>query len=113
VVVAGKQVCSWRTRDLGQTAEEDWPQEVTAETMRAVASIQDRLQVEMGRAWLCTRPPADGELVSHLTRGLACDIEMITPPRDLAGTLSAEERSLYEHFGAPVAGVIANSGKNP
>lgn len=113
VVVAGKQVCSWRTRDLGETASESWSQEVTAETSRAVASIRDRLQVGIGRAWLCTRPPADGELIPHLGRELGCDIETIVPPRDLAGTLSAEERSLYEHFGAPVAGLVVNSGKNP
>lgn len=113
VVVEGKQVCSWRTRDVGQTAEENWAQEAAAETARAVASFRDRHHVEIARAWLCTRPPADGELVAHLARELACQIEMIAASRDLADTLSAEERSLYEHFGAPIAGLVANSGKNP
>lgn len=110
VIVDGKQVCSWRTRDVGQTSEESWVQDVAAEVARAVASSQDRRHVQIGRAWLCTRPPADAGLVAQLTSALRCPIEMIAPPRDLAGTLSADERSLYEHFGAPIAGLVANSG---
>ena len=113
VIVAGKQVYSWRTSELAQTAEGNWPREVAAESTRAVASIRDRQHMEITRAWLCARPPAEGGLISDLKRELGCEIEMIAPPRELAGTLSGEERSLYDHFGAPVAGLVANSAKNP
>jgi hypothetical protein len=113
VIVAGRQVYSWRTRELAQDAAENWPREVASESARAVASIRDRQQIEIARAWLCARPPAEGELVADLKRELGCEIDMIAPPRELAGTLSGEERSLYEHFGAPVAGLVVNSAKNP
>jgi hypothetical protein len=111
VIVAGKQVYSWRTRELAQNAAENWPREVASESARTVASIRDRQHIEISRAWFCARPPADGDLVAELKRELGCEVEMVAPPRELAGTLSGTERSLYEHFGAPVAGLVANSAR--
>ncbi len=111
VIVAGKQVYSWRTRELAQEGSDNWPREVASESARTVASIRDRQHIEIARAWFCARPPAQGGQVAELKRELGCEIEMISPPRGIAGTLSGEERSLYDHFAAPVAGLVANSGK--
>lgn len=110
VVVADHRICSWRTRELAGAVPEEWHAEVAAEAARILASARDHLKVEVEGAWLCARPPAAAELLAALARVTACEVEVLTPASELTGALSPEERSLFEHFGAPVAGLVANAG---
>lgn len=110
VVVAAGRVCSWRTRDLARAPQADWPGEVAFETARVMASCQDQLSVRIRRAWACARPPAPRELARALEGATSCEVGLLTPSAELAGNLTPEERSLFEHFGAPVAGLAANVG---
>lgn len=110
VVVADKRISSWRTRELTGNAPEEWHPEVAAEAGRVLASSRDHLKVDVARAWLCARPPASPELLAALTRITSCEVKELIPNPALAGALPPEERSVFEHFAAPVAGLVANTG---
>jgi len=109
-VVAGRRVCAWRDRELGHVAPGELTKEVASEAARVVASARDHLKMEMGRVWLCARPPATAELTSALAGAMACDVQILAPTPELAMALPSEDRRIFEHFGAPVAGLVANAG---
>jgi hypothetical protein len=110
VVVAGSRPCVWRTRELDPRDAAHQSQEVASEAVRVLASARDRLQADLGRAWLCARPPADKDLAAAVAAALNHDVEVMRPRPELASLLSANDRSIFEQFGATVAGLIANAG---
>jgi hypothetical protein len=109
VVVFAGRPCIWRTRDLGG-AEGDVGREVAAEAMRILASARDRLQADLGETWLCARPAASPEMAHALAEATSQEVQVLKPRAEIASILRAEERRLFEQFGAPVAGLVSNAG---
>lgn len=110
VVVAGSAPCVWRTRELDPANPAGASGEVASEAVRVLASARDRLRADMGRAWLATRPPGGREMASMIAAALGHKVELVTAKAQLDALLSADERSIFEQFGATVAGLIANLG---
>ena len=108
VVVSGGRPCIWRTRELSGDTEADMAGEVAAEAVRILASARDRQRSELGKTWLCARPPAGQEMAKAVAAATSQEVEVLKPRAELAATLTGEERILYERFGAPVAGLISN-----
>jgi hypothetical protein len=109
VVLEGGLLRTWRNRDLSGISVEDAVREVGREAARIVASSRDRLGVDLGRVWLCARPPAGLEQVEELMRAVAHPVELLRPGSDLAPILSTDGREVFERYGATVAGLISNS----
>jgi len=109
VVVSGGRPCIWRTRELSGGTETDLVREVAGEAVRVLASARDRLQTDLGRTWLCVRPPAGQEMANALGGATSQDVEVFKPRAELAATLAGEERIVFEQFGAPVAGLVSNA----
>ncbi len=115
-VVTGSRLRLWRTRQLGRTSEltPDQLREAASEVARVVASSRDRLQVDIGRIWLCARPPmipeAGALLGAELAPALSREVEHLAPSSDFAAALSNEDQILFEHYGATVAGLVENAG---
>lgn len=107
-VVAGQRLRFWRTRDLEDLKVEEWFSQVAADAARVVASSEDRLALHLGRVWLCARPPATEDWAQGLAQALGREVELLRPDMDLGGLLAGEERSWFERYGAPLAGLLAN-----
>ncbi len=104
-VVAGQRLCLWRTRAL----EVDETSEAVAEASRALASAEDRFQLQVAGVWLCARPPEMNRISADLTLALQRDVRPLTPSVGMASALlAADERALFEGFGAPAAALAAN-----
>jgi len=73
-----------------------------------VASTEDRLSVRLDRVWLCPRPPATENWAEDLALALGRSVEALEPSSEAGGLLSGEDRSLYQRYGAPLAGLVAN-----
>lgn len=108
VVVTGSRVRIWRTRHTGRGPSEGLAQEVAGEAARVVASSRDHLKVEIARVWLCARPPAGEDMMPALAAAVSRLVDPLVPSVDLVANLSSTERTLFERFGAPVAGVVLN-----
>lgn len=108
-VVEGSRLRSWRTRQVGRAAPEDLVRDVVSEATRVLASACDHMHVEVRRVWICARPPASAELVPELVHALSQEVVNLTPSADLAAALPDAERTLFERFGATVAGLILNA----
>src|SRR5213594_815905 len=111
VLVERSQLRTWRTRDMARVTPEDLPGEVAREAARVIASTRDRLNLEVGRVWLCSRPPGTSDLVPALTSAVSCAVEPLAGSEDFASSLSTAEETLFKHFGATVAGLVRNSAK--
>jgi hypothetical protein len=110
VVVAGSKPCVWRTRELDPRDAVHLNQEVASEAVRVLASARDRLQADLGRAWLCARPPAEKDLAAAVSAAVNHEVEILRPNSELGSQLSADDRSVFELFGATMAGLVANIG---
>ncbi len=109
VVVAGSRPCAWRTRELDPRDTAHFSHEVASEAARVLASASDQAPVELGRVWLCARPPSEKELASAIAAALGHDVTPMRPPSELGSLLAADGRSVFEQFGATVAGLVANA----
>ena len=110
VVASGVRVLSWRNKELSGTAAEEQMEEVTAEVARVLASSQDHLQVMVNKVLLCARPPAWRELAGELSRVIAKDVECLAPGPGTGSKLSQAETAVFNAMGAPMAGLVGNSG---
>lgn len=108
-VTSGTRLRLWRTRQLGRLDVGEALHQAQAEAARVIASCRDHLKVEIGQVWLCARPPASAEFCAELSRTLGHAIELLKPDAEFAAALTGEDRSLFESFGAPAAGLITNS----
>ena len=108
VLIKGSRVLSWRTKGLDNAAPEDFGKELASEVNRILASSRDRLQIEVGKIWLCVRPPAAQELATELSRAISKEIRSLEPHAELAATLPAAEKAVFDSVGAPVAGLMLN-----
>jgi hypothetical protein len=108
VVLDGAVPCAWRTRELDPQDASHYEREIALESARVAASAGERIQGELGRVWLCVRPPAAPSLLEAIAETLGHEVTMLRPPPDLGSRLSASDRECFEQFGATVAGLIAN-----
>jgi hypothetical protein len=81
---------------------------VASEAARVVASTEDRLKLRLERMWLCARPPATESWAEDLALALGRDVELLGPAPEAGGLLAGDDRLLYQRYGAPLAGLIAN-----
>ncbi len=110
VVVAGSRLRLWRTREVGRPAAEDLVREVTSEMARVLASSRDHMKVDIGRVRLCARPPTTPALGPEVARLLSREVEVLAPGAEMGAALPGPEKTLFENFGATIAGVVANAG---
>ncbi len=108
VLIGGGRVRLWRTRDLTSVSEEEVAGEIVREAARAVASSRDHHQLEVGRVWVCARRTAGADPLAALARAVTVPVEALLPAAGLATGLSSAERTLFERFGATVAGLVMN-----
>ncbi|HEX5482353.1 MAG TPA: hypothetical protein VFZ08_06975, partial [Terriglobia bacterium] len=111
-VVEGKRLRLWRSRRLAQPELDGGAAEVISEAARAAASARDRLKLQITKAWLCTRPLRGDEFRNALERELGLPVENLAWDGNLGNALDPGEKPLFHPFGAPVAGLIANSGRS-
>ncbi len=110
VLIGGGRVRLWRTRDLTPVKEEEVADEIAREAARAVASSRDHHQLEVGRVWVCARRTAGADPLAALARAVPVPVEPLLPAAGLAIGLASAERTLFERFGATVAGLVMNFG---
>jgi hypothetical protein len=108
-VTAGNRLRLWRTRQLGRLDSSELCRQAQAESARVMASCRDHLKVEIGRVWLCVRPPGGSEFCLELSQALDHPVELLEPDPDFAAALTGEDRNLFESFGLPAAGLILNT----
>lgn len=108
VLVAGRRLGLWRTREVGKVGE--LGAEVAAEAARTMASAVDHLGVSVERVWLCVRPPTQEDLFAALSRATSCEVRPLEISEPLGAALSPEARLTYLHFGAPLAGLVTLAG---
>ncbi len=109
VVLSGSTPLAWRTRELDPLDATHFDREVASESARLVASVRDRTQEDVGRAWLCARPPGEKNLVSTIADTMGHDVGIIRVPSELVSQFGADERARFDQFGAPIAGIVANA----
>jgi hypothetical protein len=110
VVVAGNRLRFWRNRVLGRLAPEEASEELVREVGRVLATCDDHLKMELGRVWVCVRPPAPANLREELARSLGREVSPLAGGGGHAGMLTAPEQELFQRFGMPFAGLVANLG---
>lgn len=108
VVVERSRVCFWRTREIVETVVKEQAEAVATEAARTAASARDHLRVDVRQVWLCARPSAGLELTAELARVMSGAARVLKPAGEVASTLPATERKVFESFGAPLAGLLAN-----
>ena len=108
VLINGARVLSWRTKALENAVPDDLVKDLASEVNRVLASSRDRLQIEVGKIWLCTRPPATLELATELSRAVLKEVRNLEPRPGLAAALPAAEKAVFDSVGAPIAGLISN-----
>lgn len=108
VVVELNRVRYWRTRVLEGMAGEENLDEAAREAGRVLATCQDQLGVQVQNVWFCARPPARTEMRDALAKILGR--ELLALPGDSAETraLHGDEREVFQLFGMPFAGLMAN-----
>jgi hypothetical protein len=109
-VVFGGGVRLWRVRQIGGEDGAGLADEVNREVARILATAADHWKVEIGRIWLCARPPVSPDFDSELARRVSRKVQLLSPGNDLATTLPPDDREDFKRFGATVAGLIANVG---
>ena len=110
VVVVGNRLRFWRNRVLGRLAPEEASEELVREVGRVLATCDDHLKMELGRVWVCVRPPAPANLPEELARSLGREVSPLAGGGGHAGMLTAPEQELFQRFGMPFAGLVANLG---
>ena len=110
VVVAGSRPCVWRTRELDANDLESHAREAASEATRVLASARDRLQADLGRAVLSMRPLPGRELAAAVSSAIGHTVDLISTSSELTGLLNADDRVVFDQFGAALAGVAANVG---
>ncbi len=111
VVLERGDVRTWRCRDTSQLLPQDLAEDVAREAARVVAGSRDHLKVDIGRVWICARPPGRPELIPELSRAVPCEVVPLAPSAELDARLPATERAPFARFGATLAGLVSNSEK--
>lgn len=107
VVVASKRVRYWRTRSLEGEAG-NYLDEVAREATRVLATCQDNLLVQVQTVWFCSRPPAAQMVEEALAQAMGRELRTLPANFIPAGGLPSGEREVFDRFGVPFAGLVAN-----
>lgn len=110
VVLGGGRLRFWRNRSLNGKSAEEAPGEITREAGRTVAALKDHHNIELDRVWVCARPPARPGLAEELARTLGREVLSLPGADGQAAPLPAPEQEIFESYGRPFAGLLANAG---
>jgi hypothetical protein len=108
VVVAGQRVLLWRHETAD--SQDAIRASAAAEAARALASASDRLKIEIQRIWVCARPSAPDDLAHSVAHATSQEVATLSCPAGFTSALSPEGRILFDRFGMPFAGLVANGG---
>lgn len=106
-VVTGDRLRLWRYQVLENGTAQSPEQMVAQETARVMASAVDHLGIEVGRAWLCARPPLSSGLAEQVGAALGMDIRSLKPEPEIGSHLSSEGKVFLERYGTTFAGLAA------
>lgn len=109
VVMSDLTPCAWRTRELDPLDQGHADREIASEAARVLASVHDRIHADLGRVWLCARPPLEKHVGEAVASTLDRDVTPLRPPVDLVSTLGPADRAIFEQFGTTIAGLMANA----
>jgi len=109
-IVTGSRLRFWRSRRLERDGIESATSQALSESARAVASVRDRMSIKMTRAWYCARPAAEDDLGAALGRIVNCPANPLPSGTGAGASVEANEKPTFDSFGAPVAGLIMNTG---
>jgi hypothetical protein len=109
-VVTGDRLRFWRSRRLERPGTDSGVSESLSEAARAAASVRDRMNIDLQRAWYCARPGGGDGLAGGLEQVAGCPASSLPLGYQISAALSAQEKPLFEAFGAPLAGLAANAG---
>jgi len=107
VVVAFNRVRYWRTRSLDGEAAKNL-EEVAREAGRVLATCQDNLAVQVETVWYCSRPPAVTEVEQTLAKTLGRELQPLPANFVPPSGLPSGQGQVFDHFGLPFAGLVAN-----
>lgn len=108
VVLESGRVVLWRSLGLGDNKEEEVLREAASEASRVLASARDRLRLDIGKAWVCARPPLAPGIERLIAEALSIEVAALAPHAELASALSEHERTMFGEYGAAFAGLMVN-----
>jgi len=108
MVAQGERLRFWRTTDLTGLAPDAVFEHVAAEAARALASSEDRLNVQLGPIRLCVRPPATEAWAERLATALRREVALLQPAPEIAALLGGADRTAFRSYGATMAGLAVN-----
>jgi hypothetical protein len=111
VALAGSRMRFWRNRLLDGAALEAQFEEVARELARGLATCRDHLEMEVEHVWLSARPPGSIDLAGKLSHTLGREVRDLAGGSSHASLVSSGEQELFNRFGTPFAGLVANAGK--
>jgi hypothetical protein len=109
-VVVANRVRYWRTRPLEGGAVNHLD-EVAREAARVLATCQDNLGVRVDNLWFCSRPPAEPEVVEALATAFGRELSPLSADFVLGGAFPSGQREVFDSFGTPFAGLLANQSQ--
>jgi type IV pilus assembly protein PilM len=109
VVVASSRLRYWRTRALGDDLQANLA-EVARETSRVLATCQDNLGVQIENVWYCDRTSGEGKpaIARALAQTVGHELQTLPPKFLPPAGLPSGQREVFEQFGMPFAGLLAN-----
>jgi hypothetical protein len=108
VLVCANRVCLWRTREIINDDTAELSRAAGTEVARVVASARDHMQVEITRVWLCARPGPPREVAAEVERVIGHEVKFLEPTSERSSALQQAGRSVFQEFGAPLGGLMAN-----
>jgi len=112
VVIASNRIRYWRTRHLGGDAAGN-AEEMGREAARVLATCQDNLGVQVENVWYCARPLTEPEVEAALATALGRELCPLPAKCVPPGGLPSGQGEVFEQFGMPFAGLVANLGQRP
>lgn len=107
VVMAGDRIRFWRNHPV-ESHPEEGNGEVAQEIARVVATCRDNLKTEVGDLWIYVRPPATQLLNEEIGKAEGPRVHFLAGSALYSAALPPEEKEMFERFGMPFAGLLAN-----
>jgi hypothetical protein len=107
IVVALNRVRYWRTLTL-ETESFASNGEVGREVTRVLAACQDHLKLPVQEIWFCARPPEADGMKDALAKILERELRSLPATLTTPETMPAAEAEIWQNFGTPFDGLVAN-----